>query len=96
VGIIIAFIMLLRWTLPRFRFDQLMNLNWKVFIPLSLCNLLGMMIVKQYDLSRWWMLLMSVVLVVVATGISLFLAHFGPSVTNARPELGQAARLSGR
>ncbi len=77
VGVIISFIMLIRWTLPRFRFDQLMNLSWKVFIPLSLCNLLGMMIVKQYDLSRWWMLLFSIVLVVVATGTSLFLRASG-------------------
>jgi NADH-quinone oxidoreductase subunit H len=83
VGMVISFIMLIRWTLPRFRFDQLMNLSWKVFIPLSLCNLLGMMIVKQYDLSRWWMLLFSVVLVVVATGTSLFLSRFRPSVARA-------------
>ena len=35
----IWFFMLIRWTLPRFRYDQLMHLGWKVLFPLSLLNI---------------------------------------------------------
>ncbi len=48
VGVIIFFVKILlfifffmwvRWTLPRFRYDQLMNLGWKMLIPLAIANI---------------------------------------------------------
>src|ERR1700748_2739860 len=36
----IFFFMWVRWTVPRFRYDQLMDLGWKVMIPLALINML--------------------------------------------------------
>lgn len=52
--VFILLAMLLRWTIPRFRFDQLMGLAWKVFIPLTVVNVLAVMIVRQFAQTYGW------------------------------------------
>jgi NADH-quinone oxidoreductase subunit H len=40
IVIFIFFFMWVRWTVPRFRYDQLMKLGWNVLIPLAIANML--------------------------------------------------------
>lgn len=39
VFLLCFFLLLVRWTLPRFRWDQLMRLGWTIMLPLSLVNI---------------------------------------------------------
>ena len=51
VVVLIWFQMLIRWSMPRFRYDQVMNLGWKILLPLSLANIVitafGILIVQE-------------------------------------------------
>ncbi|MDZ7766781.1 MAG: complex I subunit 1 family protein [Melioribacteraceae bacterium] len=38
MGALLFFFIWVRWSIPRFRYDQLMNLGWKVMFPLALAN----------------------------------------------------------
>jgi NADH-quinone oxidoreductase subunit H len=40
VVLLLFFFLLVRWSIPRFRYDQLMNIGWKVMFPLALLNII--------------------------------------------------------
>jgi NADH-quinone oxidoreductase subunit H len=88
VGMVISFIMIIRWTIPRFRFDQLMGLAWKVLIPLSLTNMIAVMTVKQFGWNVWWLTVASAALFVAAGMIAVYTTR---SDISRRPSAAQLA-----
>jgi NADH-quinone oxidoreductase subunit H len=75
LGIFIALYMVIRWTIPRFRFDQLMHLAWKVMIPLATVSLVVVLFIREYGVSRWWMTAASAAVIVLWGIIELAYAN---------------------
>jgi len=70
VGMVVAVIIQLRWTLPRFRFDQLMGLAWRGMIPLGLLNLAVVIVTLSLDIPRWWLAPVTVAFLLMAAALN--------------------------
>jgi NADH-quinone oxidoreductase subunit H len=70
VAVVFAMIIQLRWTLPRFRFDQLMGLAWRGMIPLGLLNLAAVVVVLSFDYSRWWLAPVTIAFLLAAAALN--------------------------
>ena len=94
IALCIFVFMWIRWTLPRFRFDQLMRLCWKGLVPLMLCQV-GVACVLLYggrQQTIW--ALVGELAVVVAVGIVL--AWRGAKITGRQEHLPEVGNVSSR
>jgi NADH-quinone oxidoreductase subunit H len=68
VVLFIALFMIIRWTIPRFRFDQLMHLCWLSLVPVGIVLVAATAVLATFiDLQRYWYwsLLMNLVVLVL-------------------------------
>ncbi len=88
IVLLIGFFMVVRWTLPRFRFDQLMRLAWKGMIPLGLATVCatGVLAALGWQRSWYWCLPVNVVLLAI---LLRFAARSRAPITGRQPNLAE-------
>jgi NADH-quinone oxidoreductase subunit H len=60
-----------RWTFPRFRYDQIMTLGWKVLLPLGLFNLFLTGALVLLDPSLHWLAVAGLLEIALLVGLTL-------------------------
>jgi NADH-quinone oxidoreductase subunit H len=98
IFLVIFFFMWVRWSWPRFRFDQLMTLAWKVMLPLGLVNLVAMAVVMEYEETlKSWAGGTPLIAIAIGWGVALlaWLAAgiAAPLATDNRPRPGLRASI---
>ena len=83
VAAILFFYVWMRWTLPRYRYDQLMRFGWKVLLPLAVVNLLATAAAVLYFTALTVLMILFYVFAAVAVGASLLvIAQRNPSTAS--------------
>ena len=101
VFLVIVFFMLVRWSWPRFRFDQLMGLAWKVMLPLGILNFVVVSILLEtrlllygQDASSTGFDITSVLISwLICVGSWIAICQWGPRVADNRPRKSLDPRL---
>lgn len=89
VLLVVVVFMLVRWSWPRFRYDQLMALAWKIMLPLGLVNFVVVAVLDQLQVVWGWEGMKGTLLVGALSWIScvavlVVLAMMSPSMADNR------------
>ncbi len=91
VALVTLVIIQLRWTLPRFRFDQLMGLAWGGMIPMLLMNCFGVVAALSFGWSKWWLVPYSIGLLFIAGWWKMATASANNAQRSPQVEVAQTA-----